>query len=91
MNIIPETMLKSAAADVLPLLRDFHGYQQVRKDARGEVRGQRHGGTTKQFKANPGLLVNLIYDRLGAFDGVGGGACQRKVRSGGACMRASEL
>lgn len=57
----------------------------------GERSEVRHGGTTKQSKANPGLLVSLIYDRLGAFDGVGGGACQRKVRSGGACMHASEL
>lgn len=74
-----------------PSVGDFHGYQQVRKDARGEVRGQRQEGTTKRSNGHPGLLAGLIYERLGAFDGVGGGARRGKVRSGGACARASEL
>lgn len=52
---------------------------------RSEVRGR------KEQQSNPGLLVSLIYERSGAFDGVGGGACQRKVRSGGACTHASQL
>lgn len=54
---------------------------------RSEVRGMEE----QQSSLNPGLLVSMIYDRLGAFDGAGGGACQRKVRSGVACMHASEL
>ena len=50
-------------------------------------RGTEEEGTTKRCKAIHGLLVELIYDWLGALEGRRG-ACQRKVRlAEGVCCK----